>query len=295
VSVTTNDKATAADDTTISAVGFEYLRDLLRQRSGIELDENHQYLVDSRLSPVARQHSLDDVEALLSRLRLGIDEELRVDVIDAMTTNETSFFRDQHPFSDLTHELFPKLLANKSADDRLNIWCAASSSGQEPYTLAIVLSESFANDVALDRIRILATDLSSAMVKRVGEGRYSHFEVNRGLSTELRDKYFVQDGRDWVARDELRHMVDVAAVNLLESWSPVPRCDLVLLRNVLIYFSVETRREILRRIRTDVLRPGGFMMLGSSENLLGIDDIFERISTGGGSCYQVPLDTAGQG
>ncbi|NOX31797.1 MAG: protein-glutamate O-methyltransferase CheR [Actinobacteria bacterium] len=273
-------------DTGIGTQDFEFLRKLVRSESGIELDQNHQYLVDSRLPPVARQYKLAGIGEVMRQLRRSRDKKLQVDVIDAMTTNETSFFRDQHPFEDLTEHVIPKIIEANPPGTPVTIWCAAASSGQEPYTLAMMINESFPELVRDRQIKIVATDLSRTMIKRTEEGRYSQFEVNRGLPASLLLDYFEQDGREWVIRQDLRDMIETSVVNLLEPWPTVPKCDLVLLRNVMIYFSPDTKREILRRIRAEVLRPGGYLMLGSSETLIGIDDNYEKHKMDKGSIYR---------
>lgn len=273
---------------TLSADDFAFLQALLKRKAGIEIAEQQAYLVDSRLPPVARAHELENPPDIISALRATppSGSELETDVIDAFTTNETSFFRDHHPFEDLTNHIVPELLEKISPASRLTIWCGASSSGQEPYTLAMMLSEKFPELVAARRVRIVATDLSRTMVSRTKEGRYSQLEVNRGLPAPLLLKYFEQDGREWVARPELRNMIETHIVNLLDPWPVVPTCDLVLLRNVLIYFDTDTRRDILTRIATDVLRPEGYLLLGSSETVLNLDVPYKTRRFDRGSCYQ---------
>ncbi len=273
-------------DAGIGTEDFEFLRKLVRSESGIELEENHQYLIDSRLPPVARQHNLAGIGEVMRQVRRSRDKELQVDVIDAITTNETSFFRDQHPFEDLTEHVIPEIIEANAPGTPVTIWCAAGSSGQEPYTLAIMINESFPQLVRDRQIKIVATDLSRTMIKRTEEGRYSQFEVNRGLPANLLLEYFEQDGREWVIRQDLRDMIQTSVVNLLEPWPTVPRCDLVLIRNVMIYFSPDTKREILRRIRTEVLRPGGYLMLGSSETLINLDDNYQKQRMDKGSFYR---------
>lgn len=271
--------------TGISPGDFDYVRALLRDKSAIELSDGKEYLVDTRLAPVARQYDLDGIEALVKELRAGGVQSLETDVIDAMTTNETSFFRDRHPFKDLTEHLIPELLEGKGPNEPLIIWCAASSSGQEPYTLAILLNESFPELVRERRIRLVATDLSPTMVKRTEEARYSQFEVNRGLPAPYLLTYFEQEGRDWVVRSDLRAMIEASELNLLHSWKQVPRCDLVMIRNVLIYFSIQTKKAILDRIADDILRPGGYLLLGSSETTMNITERYETRRFDRGSCF----------
>lgn len=273
-------------DAGISPADFDYLRALVREHTAIELDLGQEYLAETRLAPVARQYELDGIAAVIAAMKAPSAAELRTDVLDAMTTNETSFFRDSHPFEDLTNEIIPGILAARGPADPLVIWCGACSSGQEPYSLAILLNERFPELVQQRRVKILATDYSRTMVKRCAEGRYSQFEVNRGLPAPHLLTYFEQEGRDWVVRQDLRRMITTSELNLLGDWPQVPRADLVLLRNVLIYFSNETKRRILERIAFDVLRPDGYLLLGSSETTLNISDAFETQRFTQGSCYR---------
>ncbi len=272
--MTVTEQASATDNE-ITPQDFDFLRTLLLRVSAIEISPGQEYLVDSRLAPVARQHELDGIAGVIRTLRAGLKPEIQKDVIDAMTTNETSFFRDQHPFKDLVDHVIPDLLAGKVATDPLVIWSAACSSGQEPYTLAIVLNEHFPELIRQGRIRIVATDLSATMVNRCTEGRYSQFEVNRGLPAPHLLTYFEQDGREWVASRELAKMIEASELNFLDPWPDIPRCDLVLLRNVLIYFPIETKQMILDRVRSNVLRPTGYLLLGSSETTLNTGGGFE--------------------
>lgn len=280
--------ATAAPAGGVDAAAFEFLRSFLAAASAIQIEAGQEYLVDSRLGPVARQHGLADAAAVIAKLRAGATAKspLGIDVIDAMTTNETSFFRDQHPFTDLIAHVIPELLAKKGPGSPLVIWCAACSSGQEPYTLAMLMHEHFPQLVAQRRVQILATDLSPTMVARTREGRYSQFEVNRGLPAKLLVSYFEQTDRDWTVRADIRAMVQSKVLNLLEPWVGIPKCDLVLVRNVLIYFPVEVKRSILDKVAHTALAPGGYLMLGSSESLLTTGADFETRRFERASFYQ---------
>jgi chemotaxis protein methyltransferase CheR len=269
----------------VSATDFEFLRSFLAQRTAIQIAPGQEYLVESRLDKVARQHSLPDVSAVLAKLRAA-SPALANDVIDAMTTNETSFFRDQHPFDDIVTKIIPDLVSKLGPADPLTIWCAACSSGQEPYTLAILLNEHFGDLVRRRRVRIVATDLSSTMVGRTKEGKYSQFEVNRGLPAKHMITYFQQQGRDWQIRSDLRDLIDAKTMNLLEAWNGVPRCDLVLIRNVLIYFPAEVKHKILGRIKDQVLKPNGYLLLGSSETMVGGPPVYETSKLDKATCYR---------
>ncbi len=276
---------TATKTSSVTAADFEFLRTFLAQKTAIQIAPGQEYLVESRLDKVARQHGLPDVGAVLGRVRGG-NNAVAADVIDAMTTNETSFFRDQHPFDDIVATIIPELLSKLGPADPLTIWCAASSSGQEPYTLAILLNEHFGDLVRRRRVKIVATDLSPTMVTRTKEGRYSQFEVNRGLPAKHMITYFQQQGRDWIVRNDLREMIDARMLNLLEPWSAIPRCDLVLMRNVLIYFPAEVKHKILARVKDQVLKPHGYLLLGSSETMVGGPQAYQTCKLAKATCYR---------
>lgn len=279
--------APAAASTDLAPEDFAFLRDLVRRDSAIELEDGKEYLVTTRLSPMVRTHGLSSIGDLVGVLRREPFSPLRGEVIDAMTTNETSFFRDVHPFTALEHAIIPTLLEGSGPLDPFRVWCGASSSGQEPHSLAMLVSEKFPQLIPT-RFRIVATDLSPSMVARCTAGRYSQFEVNRGLPARSLVRHFEQDGTEWVLRPQIRDLIETRTLNLTESWVGIGRCDLVMLRNVLIYFSLDTKREILRRIRRDVLKPGGILMLGSSETTLNIDDEYVRREHERTVFYQTP-------
>jgi chemotaxis protein methyltransferase CheR len=257
----------------ITADEFEQVRELVRRRAAIELDDGKEYLVTSRLLPLLRRHGNVTMSELIGRL--GHDAVVATEIVDAMTTNETSFFRDLHPFDALRDRIIPDLLARPGRAGRLTIWCAACSSGQEPYSLAIMLAEHFPQLVALNGVRILATDLSPTMVERTGAGRFSRIEVNRGLPAPALMRWFEQDGATFRANDTLRRMIEVRTLNLAEPWAGIGPFDLVLCRNVLIYFSTDTKRTVLTRIRRS-LAPGGLLLLGGTESTMGVDDTWDR-------------------
>ena len=273
--------------TQIDPDDFTYLRVLVKQGSAIELEDGKEYLVVTRLAPVLRTEGLATISDLVAALRRPGADRLRDAVIDAMTTNETSFFRDLHPFEALESAIIPTILADKAPHEALTIWCGASSSGQEPHSLAMMCADRFP-ELLPHRLKIVATDLSPTMVARCAAGRYTQFEVNRGLPARALVRHFEQDGPDWVLRREIRDLVEVRPLNLMGMWSGIPRCDIVMLRNVLIYFSLDDKREILGRIRRDVLHPGGVLMLGSSETTLNIDDEYLRREVGKTVCYETP-------
>ena len=200
-------------------------------------------------------------------------------------TTETSFFRDQHPFEALRKVVLADLIGRRRDGCRLHIWCAASSTGQEPYSLALLLREHFPE---LDgwKVFLLASDLSQAVLARAREGRYKQIEVNRGLPAALLVKYFEQHGTDWQLKPAIRAMVDFQEINLAQPWPALPRMDLVLLRNVMIYFDVATKKTILGRLAR-LLRPDGYLLLGGAETTFNLDDSFRRVEPLKSGFYQL--------
>ncbi len=238
---------------------FEYLCAVLHEESGLALGPDKVYLVEARLGPLARREGLGSVAALLERLRRGVPA-LRRQVVEAMLTTETSFFRDAVPFEALRRTILPELLRRRTTRERLHLWCGASSSGQEPYSLAMLLREHFPG-LAGTQVRILASDLSGAVLERARQGVYSQLEVNRGLPARLLVKYFRREGLDWRIADDIRSLVDFFPLNLVGAWPVLPPVDVALVRNVLIYFDLPQRKQVLGRIRRH-LRPDGYLFLG---------------------------------
>lgn len=269
---------------TLSRENFDYVRTVLRERSAHVLEEDKAYLVEARLHSVARRHGLATVEELVRRLRLRADEAILSELVEAMTINETSFFRDGRPFEALRQSVLPELIRRRAEVRRLHVWSAACSSGQEPYSLALMLRHDFPT-LAGWNVRIIASDLSAAMLGRARAGRYSELEVGRGLPTALRDTYFERHGHSWHLRDEIRRAVEFLPINLSGQWPAIPPLDLVLLRNVLIYFDTPTRQRILARIRT-LLAPDGYLVLGGSETTHNLDDAYVPITFAGVSFFQ---------
>jgi chemotaxis protein methyltransferase CheR len=269
----------------LSSADSLFLRTMVRNRSGIVLGEDKGYLLESRLLPLAKVVGLAGLEELTARLRSEPSGQLARQVVEAMTTNETFFFRDIHPFECLKKKVLPDMIAKRAAERRLDIWCAAASTGQEPYTIAMILREHF-QQIANWPTRFIATDLASEVLKRAREGRYSQLEVNRGLPAPLLIKHFTKDGLDWKVKDDLKRMVEFKEQNLLESFSISGQLDIIFIRNVLIYFDVETKKSILAKCRK-LLRPDGFLFLGGAETTLNIDDAFERVEYDKGGCYRL--------
>ncbi|WP_104524326.1 CheR family methyltransferase [Blastococcus atacamensis] len=272
----------------LTATSFDWVRELVRKESAIVLQPGKEYLVEARLLPIARQMGLPDVTKLVETVRVRPDAENTRRIVEALTTNETSWFRDGDPFTALTSTVVPALLAARGANERLQIWSAASSSGQEPYTIAMLLDDALPN--AASRVSITATDLSREMVQRTKAGRFSQLEVNRGLPAPMLVRHFQRAGTEWEVSPTLRRMVTASECNLA---APLPRMgpfDVVYLRNVLIYFDLPTKQLILRRVR-DLMRPDGWLFLGAAETTLGVDDSWERVVIGRSSAYR-PLKGA---
>jgi chemotaxis protein methyltransferase CheR len=269
--------------TNVSTSDFDYIAQLVRDRSAIVLEPGKEYLVHSRLLPVARQAGLEDISALVAKLRRG-DLALTTQVVEAMTTNETSFFRDVHPFETLRNDIIPELLEKRALTRTLRIWSAAASTGQEAYTIAMTLREHFPQLMTWN-VSILGTDLSTEVLEKAREGRYAQLEVNRGLPAPMLVRYFDRAGPAWKVKPELQRMVEFRSFNLVKPWAPMPRMDIVFLRNVLIYFDNDTKRDVLSRARA-VMAPDGYLFLGAAETTLQFDGMFERVPRARANCYR---------
>ncbi len=254
---------------------YDFIRKLLKQRSGLMLSAEKKYLVESRLMPVAQRHRISNLCELAHRLRTGADEALIAEVVTAMTTNETFFFRDRLPFDHFRSFILPALMAARANHKRIRIWCAAASTGQEPYSLAMAIKE-MGKAVDGFRIEILATDLSEAVLEKAAAGIYSQFEVQRGLPIQLLLKYFSQVGEAWQIAPEIRAMVQFRPFNLLSDFARLGLFDLVVCRNVLIYFDEETKSEVLDRLAR-VTAQDGFLILGAAETTIGLTHAFKSV------------------
>jgi chemotaxis protein methyltransferase CheR len=259
----------------VTPTDYEYLRKFLKERSGLDLSPDKQYLVESRLLPLARKASLPGIPDLVLKIRNG-DGRLATDVVEAMTTNETFFFRDKIPFDHLRDSIMPGLIQARAARRSLRIWSAASSTGQEPYSIAMCLKEMGAA-LAGWRIEIVATDLSNDVLDKAKAGIYSQFEVQRGLPIQLLVKFFAQVGDAWQIVPEIRAMVKFRPLNLLNDFSALGTFDLVFCRNVLIYFDQETKVGVLNRIARQ-MPADGFLVLGAAETVVGLTDAFKPMN-----------------
>jgi len=259
----------------LSSVDFDYLRSLVRTHTSIVIDDGKEYLAEARLSTLLRKEGFASVPELLQSLRVKNFSPLHRRVLDAMTNNETWFFRDLAPFEALRQRVIPEILITRGLTRRLNVWSAACSSGQEAYSTLMLLQDSFPEMLNWE-LRVLATDYSQAMLDRVRAGRYSQFEVNRGLPISALTKHFVQHGLEWEVSPKLRNKVDCRLMNLADAWPDFAEPDIVLLRNVLIYFDLRTKADILARVHRR-MRPDGYLFLGGAETTLGLSDAFERV------------------
>jgi chemotaxis protein methyltransferase CheR len=250
---------------------YEFLRKILKDRSGLDLSADKQYLVESRLAPLARKAGMPGIPELVVKMKSG-DASLTTEVVEAMTTNETFFFRDKTPFDHLRDTVLPALLQARAARRSLRIWSAACSTGQEPYSIAICLKEKAAQ-LAGWRVEIVGTDLSNEVLEKSKAGIYSQFEVQRGLPIQWLVKYFTQTGELWQLNADIRSMVQYRQLNLLQDFSSLGKFDVVFCRNVLIYFDQDTKVTMFDRIAR-VLEPDGMLMLGAAESVVGITDAF---------------------
>ena len=254
---------------------FAFIAGLLKERSGLTLTKDKTYLLETRLLPVARKHALSGLPELIAAVQAGRSEALTAAVVEAMTTNETLFFRDRHPFDALREHVLPGLIKERASRSALRIWSAACSTGQEPYSLAMMLRDSFPQ-LSNWRIDIIATDIAPSILERAREGIYSSFEVQRGLPIHLLVKHFDQIGDRWQVKQELRRMVTFQSFNLLGDPSALGTFDIVLCRNVLIYFDQPTKAAVLERIAKR-LTPAGTLLLGAAELVFGISAAFVAV------------------
>jgi chemotaxis protein methyltransferase CheR len=259
----------------VTPLDYDFLRKCLKQRSGLVLSADKQYLVESRLLPVARKAGFVNLAALVEALRCACDEVLMNAVVEAMATNESFFFRDKIPFEHFRSIVMPALLESRRTARTIRIWCAAASTGQEPYSLAMCLKE-MAREIAGWRIEILATDLCSEVLEKARAGIYSQFEVQRGLPIQLLIRHFAQTGELWQIAPEIRAMVRYRQLNLLSSFSNLGIFDLIFCRNVLIYFDLETKVDVLERLAR-VTASDGYLVLGAAETVVGLTESFKIV------------------
>jgi chemotaxis protein methyltransferase CheR len=251
---------------------YEYLRKLLKDRSGLDLSADKQYLIESRLLPLARKSGLAGISELVQKMKGG-SAPIVAQVVEAMTTNETFFFRDKVPFDHFRDSIVPEILQARASRKSIRIWCAAGSTGQEPYSLAMCLKEMGAAFAGW-RIEILATDLSQEVLEKSRAGIYSQFEVQRGLPIQMLVKHFKQTGELWQINPDIRAMVQHRQLNLLHDFSQLGTFDVIFCRNVLIYFDQDTKINIFNRL-AKTSEPDGFLVLGAAETVVGLTDAFK--------------------
>jgi len=247
---------------------FSFYQELLLKKSGLSLNEDKNYLLHSRLNPIAAKLGYEDLSGFTNDLKTKLDVKIIEDVVEAMTTNETSFFRDDKPFK-VFESLLGQVMEGKQSSKKIRIWSAACSSGQEAYSLAITLREVFKSHPGW-RYEIIGTDISERVLERARLGEYSQFEVQRGLSDKLARENFIQKGKNWQVNPELKSNVRFQSSNLLNSFDNLGQFDFIFCRNVLIYFNQQTKEQVLRKM-ANALSPGGFLFLGACETVLGLD------------------------
>ncbi|MFO1110533.1 MAG: protein-glutamate O-methyltransferase CheR [Bradyrhizobium sp.] len=251
---------------------YEYLRKLLKDQSGLDLSADKQYLIESRLAPLARKAGLPGIPELVQKMKGG-SSSLVAQVVEAMTTNETFFFRDKVPFDHFRQTIMPEILKARAARKSIRIWCAAGSTGQEPYSLAMCVKE-MESQLAGWRVEIIATDLSQEVLEKSKAGLYSQFEVQRGLPIQMLVKYFKQTGEFWQINPDIRAMVQHRPLNLLHDFSQLGTFDVIFCRNVLIYFDQDTKINIFNRL-CKAMEADGFLVLGAAETVVGLTDVFK--------------------
>lgn len=273
----------------ISVADFDYIRKLVYDRTGVFLSEDKTYLVESRLGMLARETGANSVSGLVAELRQTKQQRLNPlceSIVEAMMTNETFFFRDVNPFEVLRISVIPELLKKRQGEGTLNIWCGACSSGQEPYSIAMLLREYFPKLA----VQITASDISTGMLKRANSGRYQQHEVVRGLPTAFLHKYFHNCGKEWQIKAEIQKAIAFRQINLTQPLISLPQMDIIFMRNVLIYFDIQTKRSILAKVR-QVLRPNGYLFLGGGETTVNLDSAFDPVQFEKGVCYRSRVTT----
>jgi chemotaxis protein methyltransferase CheR len=257
----------------MTPLDYEYLQKILKDRSGLMLSADKKYLLESRLMPLARKAGVAGISELVQKMKGG-SETVIGDVVEAMTTNETFFFRDKTPFDHFKDTVIPELVKARAAKRSLRIWCAAASSGQEPYSLAMILKDMAATILAGWRIEIVATDLSPEVLAKSRSGLYTQFEVQRGLPIQSLVKHFTQVGTMWQLNADVRAMVQFRQFNLLQDYAHLGKFDVIFCRNVLIYFDQPTKTGIFGRL-AKASEPDGYLFLGAAETVIGLTDSYK--------------------
>ena len=270
---------------TLSGADFEYIRKLMHDHSALVLTEDKTYLVESRLTPLLKEIGVHSLHELVRRLKTESFSCTHQRVLEAMMTTETFFFRDSEPFKMLQDFILPDLLQQRQSERRLNLLCAGCSSGQEPYSIVMLLQEHFPELRSWD-LTLIASDISGEMLARAQAGQYTQHEVSRGLSPSLLNKYFQLQGKVWRINHDLRQQIDYRQFNLAQTWPTLPTMDIIFMRNVLIYFDVPTKQRILNQVRR-VLRPDGYLFLGGGETTITLDAAFRPTQFDKSICYRL--------
>lgn len=281
-----NQGASTADNSAVNRHDFLAFRDVLEKISGIHLPENKSYLIATRLRKLMQERKIPDLRSLLDTLQINSDLRLRTQVIDAMTTNETFWFRDSYPFEYFQKQLLPAAFAQKTG--KIRVWCAACSSGQEPYSLAMIVDEMTAAGGKFSgrQVEIVATDISASILDRSKQGIYDRLEITRGMSGDRVRRYFHQlDENQWQINESLRRRINFKALNLTEPFSPMGKFDVIFCRNVLIYFSAELKLDILTRLRQQLVA-NGTLFLGASEGIGGAGQLYKMLQCNPGIAFQ---------
>ncbi|MEO7423770.1 MAG: protein-glutamate O-methyltransferase CheR, partial [Fibrobacteria bacterium] len=268
----------------ISDADFNFVSDLLLKRIGFRLEKDKGYLVESRFSKLAEKAGLKGAHEFIAQLRANCPESLIAEAVEAMTTNETYFFRDNVPFQTLRDKALAAILPRRAASKSLNIWSAACSTGQEPYSIAITLKEGLPQ-LADWSMQIFATDVNNEVLAKAREGAYNHSEISRGIGPELLQRYFTKTGQEWKIHKDMARNIRFQQLNLCQAWPAFPKMDVIFLRNVLIYMSDEAKKSILARVH-GLLRPDGFLFLGAAESTFNLADYFVRTDWERSGCFR---------
>jgi chemotaxis protein methyltransferase CheR len=282
--VTSTTQSPSAAAAALEPDNYRFLQEYVYRESGIVLDSDKHYLIEARLMPIVTRERLGSLNDLCALLRGVSGAAVKQQVVDSMTTNETQFFREMPHYDALRTEVIPRLVEQRQALRRMSFWSAASSTGQEAYSLAMMLHEMGLADWS---IQILGTDLSTQVLDRARAGRFHQIEVNRGLPASLLVKYFTRAGLEWQLKDQVRRMVHFESIDLRNSMRSLGPFDVVFCRNVLIYFDIETKKRILADIR-GTLFGGGYLLLGGSETTLNLDNVYQRVPIGNTVLYRCP-------
>lgn len=249
---------------------LNYLIDFVKDQSGIVLSHDKAYLLESRLLPIAKKYHFTDIDSLVDQVKMSKNTSIEESIVDAMTTNESFFFRDTKPFDQFRNEIIPSLVKRQTASRKIRIWSAAASTGQEPYSLAIILNEMSAELKGFN-VEIIGTDISQDALTRARTGLFTQFEVQRGLSTQRLVKFFKKNNDNWEINQEIKRNISFKIHNLLKNNRSLGNFDVIFIRNVLIYFDIATKRKILEEL-AGMISEDGFICLGGTETILGITD-----------------------